>query len=49
MASGCVSGTCSHTDASLITNKLYYYRIAAVNGRGTGNVAQAAEVSARAN
>ena len=39
VASGCVSGTCSHTDASLITNKWYYYRIAAVNGRGTGNVA----------
>ena len=49
VASGCVSGTCSHTDASLITNKWYYYRIAAVNGRGTGNVAPAAEVSARAN
>ena len=49
VASGCVSGTCSHTDASLITNKWYYYRIAAVNFRGTGNVAPAAEVSARAN
>ena len=49
VASGCVSGTCSYTDASLITNKWYYYRIAAVNGRGTGNVAPAAEVSARAN
>ena len=49
VASGCVSGTCSHTDASLITNKWYYYRIAAVNGRGTGNVAPASEVSARAN
>ncbi len=35
VASGCVSGTWSHTDASLITNKKwYYYRIAAVNGRG---------------
>ena len=34
VASGCVSGTWSHTDASLITNKKwYYYRIAAANGR----------------
>ena len=45
---GCVSGTCTQSVTGLTTNKWYYFRIAAVNGRGTGNVAPSGEVSLQA-
>jgi hypothetical protein len=45
---GCVSGTCTQSVTGLTTNKWYYFRIAAVNGRGTGNVAPNGEVSLQA-
>jgi hypothetical protein len=45
---GCTSGNCTQSVTGLTTNKWYYFRIAAVNGRGTGNVAPSGEVSLQA-
>ena len=47
-APSCRSGTCSYTDSGLTNNKYYYYRVAAVNAIGTGNVAPTTEQYAQA-
>ena len=45
---GCTSGTCNQSLTGLTSNKWYYFRIAAVNSRGIGNVAPSGEVSLQA-
>ena len=45
---GCTSGTCNQSLTGLTSNKWYYFRIAAVNSRGIGNVAPSGEVSIQA-
>ena len=42
---GCTSGTCNQSVTGLTLNKWYYFRIAAVNSRGIGNVTPSGEVS----
>ena len=41
----CTSGSCSYDVTGLTNNKYYYYRIAARNGRGSGQVSPNSEVS----
>ena len=48
LQAGCTSGTRNQSVAGLTLNKWYYFRIAAVNGRGTGNVASSGELSLQA-
>ena len=43
----CTSGSCSYDVTGLTNNKYYYYRIAARNGRGSGQVSPNSEVSAQ--
>jgi hypothetical protein len=43
----CTSGSCSYDVTGLTNNKYYYYRIAARNGRGSGQVSPNIEVSAQ--
>ena len=45
---GCISGTCNQSVTGLTLNKWYYFRIAAVNSRGIGNVTPSGEVSLQA-
>ena len=45
---GCTSGTCTQSVTGLTLDKWYYFRIAAVNSRGIGNVAPSGEISLQA-
>ena len=45
---GCTSGTRNQSVTGLTLNKWYYFRIAAVNSRGIGNVTPSGEVSLQA-